>query len=352
LKFAELFNILLDVDHILIFGSNESIIGYQLLIPKKIIYQSVSYSVCGMSYMAVSPQYQNSEASILLKKLTLKRIKDFDLSIGFARKVMDNYWRPFGFVGVTNFNILNIDFKKIPISLMPHFEFRGIESADMNIVKSINQLSSLNQWFEFLRTDQDWNLWKYKITDAALTPLVILRGAEIVGYIIISTDVVIEFEVKPEFQKHSLKIIKNFCSQSNMAGIKLQIPLNSAIVAELRKESHEVNCRFVYEGGHFIKANNLAALLIKSTPIFEGRLRILGIKDAFFDFDNFKFTMQKGELKICENGSGKISNEWKLLMLMGVDGMLHNYFYSNEFFPILRVIMPVLHPQFKYLDQV
>jgi hypothetical protein len=102
LKFTKLLNALKDVEHILIFGTGGAIVGYQLLIPKTIFYQSIYYSVCGMSYMAISKEYQNGEVGLLLKKLILQRTKNCDLIIGFARKVMDNYWRPFGFIGVTS----------------------------------------------------------------------------------------------------------------------------------------------------------------------------------------------------------------------------------------------------------
>lgn len=352
LSFSEFLKSLVDVDHILILGSRGDIVGYQLLIPKEMTFQAIKYSVCGMSYMAISPEYQNSEISILLKKITLQKIKDFDLSFGCARKAMDNYWRPFGFIGVTNFNILTLNFKKIPMHGSPYIKFRNMESADMDMVKSINRLSRSDQWFEFFRTEQDWNLWKTKALDVKFTSLLILMGGEVIGYIIIFLDVVIEFELKKDFEKHALKIIKNFCSENNIALIRLEISLNSSIMTELRKVSHEVNCRYVYEGGHFIKANNLGLLLMKSTPIFEKRLLSSGIGDVSFDFDNFKFRMQEGKLKVFEDGSGKIRDEWKLLMLMGVDGMLNNYFYNDLSFPILRIIFPVMHPQFKYLDQI
>jgi hypothetical protein len=177
-------------------------------------------------------------------------------------------------------------------------------------------------------------------------------GGKTIGYLIVSGDTVIEFELKKEFCAHTLKVVKIFCFHNNISKLRFEIPLTSSIMLELRKVSHEVNLRYVYEGGHFIKANNLGALLEKSIPIFERRLLEVGLRNTDFRFDDFTFKLEEGRLKIFENGIGKISVEWKLLIIMGADGVLLNYFSSDDFFPMLKIIFPIMHPQFKLLDQI
>ena len=51
-----------------------------------------------MSYMAIDPEYQSMTVSKILKKCLEDKSNKKDLTIGFARKVMDGYWKPYGFL--------------------------------------------------------------------------------------------------------------------------------------------------------------------------------------------------------------------------------------------------------------
>ena len=90
-----------------------AIVGYQCLLNRSISLDGVELMTAGMSFMVIEPDSENSNVSTLLKKDMFKEIKNSDVSIGFARKVLDNYWYLYGFLGITNFGSISIESKDI-----------------------------------------------------------------------------------------------------------------------------------------------------------------------------------------------------------------------------------------------
>ena len=76
----------------LVLKENDACIGFQCLVDRTLKYFGTSCRVAGLSYMAIKPDYQNAYAADLIKKHMFKYIEgNSDLSLGFARKAMDNY---------------------------------------------------------------------------------------------------------------------------------------------------------------------------------------------------------------------------------------------------------------------
>ena len=85
-------------------------------------------SVCGLSYMAIDKKKQNTSLSNIFQNIVLKESYSKDISLGFARKKMDGYWVPKGFVGITDFAEFNIRNNGLSFESSPNREIPRIPS--------------------------------------------------------------------------------------------------------------------------------------------------------------------------------------------------------------------------------
>ena len=82
---------------------NDSIKGVLNICYRTMNFKGFDLSVCGLSHMAICKKQQNTDLSKIFQNIVIKESYSKDISLGFARKKMDGYWTPKGFIGITDF---------------------------------------------------------------------------------------------------------------------------------------------------------------------------------------------------------------------------------------------------------
>ena len=176
----------------LLVKKNNEIVGLQCILNRSMDFFGVNYTVAGMSYAAIKRQFQNTEVGQLLKSTLFSYIeKNADLSLGFARKAMDNYWYPYGYRGVTNFCQTKLPLKNVTI-VKSNIVSRPAEISDINLISEMYKETYRNLIGPLIRNKENWifNIKKYE--NHASKIMVLLADDIVIGYYLIYENVVQE----------------------------------------------------------------------------------------------------------------------------------------------------------------
>jgi len=339
----------------LVLKEGDECVGIQCIVDRTINYFGIGCRVAGLSYTAIKPSYQNSYAVGLIKQKMFNYIEEHsDLSLGFARKAMDNYWYPYGFRGVTNFCKITLLLNSITAS-KSKVKSRLVKGNDVPLLKRF-----YNQTYSDLigPLHRSIKLWKYYINKCkkkSLKMFVMDFNNKSIGYYILKDNVVLEIGYDRSFAN---LVFKHIVCELNGLGydkIIFKTGKNHPLNVLLAKYEHSISTRFVWRGGHIARITFVQSFLNKIKNVLELRATNASLRDFDFSCNSVRFTYKNSELSISltnENKSNIIFDkfEWTKL-IFGVCPPKYLLGYKGDKYEdILRILFPDCSPQFLEID--
>jgi hypothetical protein len=334
---------------------DSQVIALQCILNREINFFGVLFKVAGMSYAAIEKKFQNSEVGKILKTNLFDYINsNADLSVGFARKAMDNYWFPYGYRGVTNFGEIILPVSKIVIG-KNNFKSR-------NATK--NDIKSLMVWFDetykntigpFIRDNELWQYYLNKISTQTEQILIIYEDELEIGYCFLNKNFVLEVGFNKLHQSQVFQFIMRKLRNDAYTDIVFKIGITHPLVRNIEKFEFSVFKRYVWRGGHIAKINNVSDFLRKFKPVLE--LRLLNAKVGEFELSCNKllFVFNKNSLFVSEYDGENSEicfekSEW-VKLIFGVLPVQSLVGFSGEKnIGIVNILFPECNPQFPELD--
>lgn len=304
-------------------------------------FKGFDLSVCGVSHMAISKNQQNKGLSKMFQDIVIKESNLKDVSLGFARKKMDGYWVPLGFVGITDFAEFTIFTKDI--ILFDEKNSIKFINYDNKFFDELKRLSVINN--DLIVGNLKRELWhweeiiKDKIYDHDFKLLICYEN--VIGYLIFKDNIIIEIFCEEKYIYEISYALKKFFRNRNIEKLIFKINLNNPLLLFLSNFNHTINKRFAFDGGHILRVNNYEKILaIIGSEFFNKLLDInysipnLKINKKHFLFDN------KSKKFIIKNNEFESLNE-KTKFLFGLQK-------SND--KLYSLIFPNQYIQFSLLD--
>ena len=284
--------------HYLIARDDHKIVGVLMLLDKVMNYLGTPLNVLGMSYMAIDKNHQNSSIADTFKSMVLAIGNDYDLSLGFARKKMDGYWSPYQFVGISNFSEFLINVYDITV-----FDPDASVSIEPAKVSDISHILDCQKWENHLlvgNIKRSENDIEFLMNDPNLrvTIKVIKRGQDNIGFMIHSSENVIEIKVKEDFFEETAFAVKKHFRKLDKENIFFSQHLNAPFLKYLKRFSHQQKKRYVFEGGHIVRISDIKMFFKKITPALQKRMQLQKLKDFAYSNDLMSMEMVDGNLNI------------------------------------------------------
>lgn len=287
-------------DHLqwIIARHQDQVIGALLLRMHEMNYRGVKLSVCGMSYMAIAPDFQRSEVAETFKKMALDAGANADLSLGFARKKMDGYWSPYGFVGITDFGEFSIPALNINL-FDPEYSVQIVDAqiADAQIIAEFYQQRDEHLTGNLLRQPKQF---EYAIANPDYRGQVktFVKDEAICGYMILREDRIKEIRLV-DTAKHDIAFaLKKYFQQQQYPIIYFNTFLNDPLLKFLSQFSHEQKTRYAFEGGHILRISNISDFFQKIRPVLLKRLNQFNINSLQLNNDHLSINYLDGKLDI------------------------------------------------------
>ena len=276
----------------------DQVVGALLLRMHKMNYCGVKLSVCGMSYMAIVPDFQRSEVAETFKKMAIDAGSNADISLGFARKKMDGYWSPYGFIGITDFGEFSIN--ALNINLFDSDYSIQIVDATIADTKTIEKL------YYQLDDQLTGNLvrqskqFEHAIADPNYRGQVkcFVKDEAICGYMIIKEDRIKEIRIDDTVKHQIAFSLKKYFQQQQYPIIYFNTFLNDPFLKFLSQFSHEQKTRYAFEGGHILRISNISDFLQKIRPVLLKRLNQFNLKSLQLKNDHLSISYLDGEINI------------------------------------------------------
>ncbi len=319
--------------------SKNTLCGAHLIKFKIMNFQGIKLKVCGNSYLAVDKRFQKfNVAKNLIIKL-LKSSAKHDLILGFARKKMDRYWIPYGFLGITDFGVFSIDPLKINTNVLnSKVKINDFKLYDINNLKKIYKINDPFISGNLIRNNSDFK--KYLINKPMIKIKIFRIKNHIIGYMILQNDEIIEIRIKPKHYFECSYSLKKYFLRKSFEIIKFNTNLNDPFLLYLARFSHEISTRYFYEGGHIIRIVDLEKFLNKLKPVIKKKLTNLGINKLSLNYEGLKITYSNK--KVAYKFSKKININLVTKLIFGI---LPNNNHK------LRTLFGNTHIQFPILDQ-
>ena len=276
--------------------------GALLLKFKKMNYQGIKLNVCGMSYMAVDKKIQKLNVAKKLINMMFEISKKYDLILGFARKKMDGYYLPYGFVGITDFGTLNIN--TLCIKNYDSYLSVKIQNIKQNDLSEIQKFYQKNNSFitgNLIREKYDF---KNFMLNNTTTQIKIFKKKNLyLGYLVLRNNLVIEIRVDPRYYIECSYSLKKYFLSKSIQNIEFNTNLNDPFLRYLSRFSHQLSTRYFFDGGHIIRIVNLEKILNKLKPLLEKKLTYLRINKLSINYEGLSlmFSNKKINYKFLKN---------------------------------------------------
>lgn len=336
---------------------DESIcVGVLCLLDRHIYLNSIAIDTTALSYMAVDINYRNFKVTNLIKEALFDYLQSNSLlSIGIARKALDGYWSPYGYVGATNFSEIWVD--NSTIADPPNkYEVIAYEQNSLQRLSELYNSNYSNTSGGMVRDETIWRQYLNKIENNNVILKFIKSNTSVVGYFLYKDNRILEAACDPGLFEELVKVMHHFLVNSNDGFDKIiyEVGLSHPIVKWIKKYNHQINQRYVWNGGHIIRIESNIRLLMSLRPQMEKRLIKLGCNNFEIEISNLNFCYVNNTLEITE-----IEN--KLNMLTSVEWVKLIFGISNpeeidsldiEGKEFLSLIFNKLRFQVPYLDQL
>jgi hypothetical protein len=332
-----------------------TVIGAMILLDRLLNYGNVEYLVTGLSYFAIDPEHQNSSVIQLTKKKMFEYVEsNSDMSIGFARKVMDGYWYPHGYRGFTNFCQITVPVRVLP-KPKSKLSSASTKECDLPLISDIYSNSYKNILGSLKRDLPLWTYYLKKSSRSQATFESLFMNQDIIGYVIRQNNIILETGIKAEFMREAAKYIAGYLREKNYNDAIFEVGRQHPLITYLSKNEHSIFTRYVWKGGHIVKIHSILAFLKKTSPIFELRAMESNLKDFDFVCNSIRFVFQNNSLSI--ESTDRRNNiffqeaDWPKLILGVVEPKYLIEFKADRNGSILNVLFPVMSPQVPWLDQ-
>lgn len=334
-------------------------VGLLCLLDRTIYFKSVSLKVTWMSYMAANKNYKSFEITSLLKESLFKYSEENSLlTIGIARKALDWYWYPYGFLGVSNFSEIHLDCKEISKG-GDGYTVKSLEYNN-NLQSKLCELYNSNYASLSGSVKRDGYIWDYyrteKIEKNSCELRFVTKKSEIIGYFVFEKNRILEVAANKKVIQDFPEIINNFIINEYESIDKLiyEVGLSHPIKKWLANYSYRVNQRYVWSGGHIVRLQSIVTLLEILLPILNKRLIDCRVGPFKLIISNIEFCYNKNELsfKIISNREVDIDNKDWIKIIFGIFDFEYIKSVNNKDRSLLKLMFENLHFQVPYLDQM
>jgi hypothetical protein len=326
--------------------SQSVIVGVLVLISKKIKMYNQVFSVAGMSYMAVDKDTPPSlKVTNELKREFFRLASGFDFCIGFARKILDGYWLPYGFVCASDFAQISIDSKYVPSFSKSRIDVSPL-AIDEGIVR-LHRLSTERGSASLIRKKSDWARIARKASATDLVARQIHVSNSLVGYFILRQNEVIELICNADWEKEVLYCLgKELLSYGK---IVFNIGKSNSIIPYLRSFPHSLNVRHPWNGGHIVKINDINRCLLNLIPVFTQRVQ--NLNDFNVNLGKYTFSNRDRVICITNNECPDLSDHTWVKLVWGVISA-HQIKEISDHSDIqtIKVLFPLESPFFLEMD--
>jgi hypothetical protein len=284
---------------------NERIIAVSCILKRKFNYEGLNLNLAGLSYAAVIPGLRDFTVSNKLWESLFEYLSvNSDLSLGFARKVLDNYWYPHGFLGFTNFGNISIEVPDYKLS-SSHLRLSILKKNEIECLIPLFHETYHKNLNTIVRSIEDWEYILDKL-DRNRKNIFSIKDSDnnIVGYLFQSLNIVEEICVAEQHMGQALTLICSTAKKVDETVQKLyfNIGLKHPFSIYLRKRMHHsINTRFAWKGGHIIRVSNLQIFFDQVTSIVQSRLLAIDSNNFFIEYLGVSFRFEFKKLTISIN---------------------------------------------------
>jgi hypothetical protein len=335
---------------------DSQVIGLQCILNREINFFGVPFKVTGMSYAAIEKKFQNSDVGKLLKASLFEYINsNSDLSIGFARKAMDNYWFPYGYRGVTNFGEITLPLLKI-VTGKNNCKSRNATNRDIeSLMKWFNETYK-NSIGPFVRDNDLWHYYLKKISTQTEQILIIYEDELEIGYCFLNKNSVLEVGFYKIHQTQVFQFLIRKLKNDSYTDIVFKIGITHPLVRNIEKFEFSAFKRYVWRGGHIAKINNVFDFLKKFKPVLELRLLNARVGEFELSCNKLLFVYKNNSLSISEYTVEYTETcfdhpEWVKLIFGVLPVQSLSGFSGIKNLEIVNILFPECNPQFPELDQ-
>ena len=334
-------------------------VGVLCVLDRNINLKGVSVKVTWMSYMAVDMSYKSFKITSLLKESLFKYSKENSvLTIGIARKALDWYWYPYGFLGASNFSEIHLDCKEVPAG-STGYNVRPLEYSD-NLRSQLCELYNTTYLKLSGCVQRDESIWDYyyteKIEKNSTELRFVLKNSKIVGYFVFEKNRILEIAADKEVIKNFPEIVNDYFVNhyESIDTLIYEVGLSHPIKKWLANYTHKVNQRYVWSGGHIVKLESIAPLLEILLPILNKRLKDCRVGPFKLNISNVEFCYNKDELSFeqISNQEDHINNKDWIKILFGNIDFETIESVNKKDRSLLKLMFDNLNFQVPYLDQM
>ena len=326
--------------------NDNSLVGVLLLVDRVMNYCGVPLSACGMSYMATDPAVKSLSASKLIKEKLFELWDTKVISLGFARKAMDGYWYPYGFLGFTDFGEMKFFLKSIKMP-EPHGKIT-IEPIVHNDIMAVDMLYTTSYQSligNLVRNKEQWLHIIDKSIDLESVLLKICLNEKIIGYFYYQDNRILELGCREPDRGLMLSCIKSFFNNKKFDEIIFNINLNHPFLKFFENMSHSQTQRFVFEGGHILRINKVPVFFESIHPVLEKRLQSNNLKRFSTEFEGIHFNYDGHKLSIEYDNEFEENDNLRRDLTHLVFGMTDQNDLSK------RILFPKCYSQVPEADQ-
>ncbi len=336
------------------------LLGALCLLDRQFNYLGLSLPATVMSCMAVRLEYRDFSVTEELKAGLFEYLDAHsDVCLGIARKVMDGYWYPYGYLGFTNFGRMSVDLSKLPIR-NHGLSVTALEDRSVNEVAALHRETYTGVMGGLSRDLPLWRFLVAKLKRENRTLEAIKDGpGRIVGYLLAVANNIQELAIAPALLGDCAAMLLSFVKERAPGAreLHLEIGLTHSLSHYLRRLPHSVSTRFAWNGGHLIRVASVSRLLRKIQPILENRLLSAQIGDFDVSWEGIRLVFASDTLDITDAATSAANettqrHQWEKLIFGVADASeVLGEKAATRLTVILRVMFPVQQPQVPYLDQ-
>ncbi len=343
---------------LLVHDAANCLVGFQSYLDRHFNYDGISIPLTGLSILAAANDRQAFSVTDLIKLEMFSYLAaNSEMGVGIARKVMDGYWHPYGFLGITNFAELTVDVAGI-LKNRSHAEFRDLTESDLDNTAELFDSTYSKVLGPLKRDNATWKYYLKKAKHQKIKLFRIDRDARQVGYVALRDNTVLELGAHQDFAATVPQCLREFFTQRNPCAknIVLQIGLENPLMSEIRRYPHSISQRFVWNGGHIVRINSVARFLEKITPALNSRLKLSLTANFSLEIGNFSFLYFDQRLRVLPLQEPRKTpdlshHDWQMLIFGVVRPREIRALSTSEKLEIIEIMFPLRFPQIPYLDE-
>lgn len=349
-------------NHLIVKDDQDAIIGVLRIVDRKLLYEDLDLTVAGMSSYAIRPDYRRTGLGRAIRERWFSDyFPRYDISLGFARRVMDGYWSRFGYMGYSSYVTIQLEEDRFEPG-QEDYQLGELTDDDIADCRKIHQRVYTPVPGALLRDERLWDFiitvqkrsenWDFRIcrTD----------GDRFCGYVVFrkNTPYVLEIACEQEHRTGMLKAIHGSIDRDDRQELTFELSPSHDFFKYLLQYNHHYRIRKAWDGGHYLQVSSIPDYLMKIRNLLEKRLTDTHISDFTLNLNGYIFEWRQGELAV-EQASGGLKKdvefeepEWQKILLGTVAVDTVRGFRSNQRHGNLAgVLFPLLWPQTSELDQ-